>query len=154
MSLIPRFAAYAAAFERAYESNEWSDVEDFFSEDVVYEIGLPILGETLREGRDEVLAWFPDVLDRFDRQFDSRELELLDGPTEKDDEVWILGTATYRSEGFPDLVLELEETIRYEGDDIIHLVDSYTDEMKAQVRAYALEHGEALGIDWSETSEE
>jgi hypothetical protein len=153
MSVIPRFAAYAAAFERAYESNEWSEVEDFLGEDVVYEIGMPLLGDAVREGRDEVLAWFPDVLDRFDRQFDSRELELLDGPTEKDDEVWILGAATYRSEGFPDLVLELEETIRFEGDDIVHLVDLYTDEVQAQTRAYLLEHGEALGIDWSKTDE-
>jgi hypothetical protein len=35
VSSIPRFAAYAVAFEKAYASDDWSLVEDFFTEDAV-----------------------------------------------------------------------------------------------------------------------
>ena len=38
---IPRFGAYAAAFEKAFENDDWSVVEPFFHEDAVYEVALP-----------------------------------------------------------------------------------------------------------------
>jgi len=146
MSHIPRFVEYAGAFEHAYESDDWSELEAYFIEDSVYEIGLPILGAERCEGRAAVLAWFPDVLDRFDRRFASRELGLLEGPTEEGSEVRIRGTATYTAEGVPDFVLELVETLRFDGDRIAHLEDRYTAEMKAETEAYIREHGAKLGI--------
>ena len=42
MSHIARFAAYAAAFEEAVASDDWSPLEPFFTDHVVYEVGLPI----------------------------------------------------------------------------------------------------------------
>ena len=148
MSAIPRFVAYAAEFEKSFESDDWSLLEPFFHEDAVYEIGLPLLGRERCEGRDAILAWFPDVLDRFDRRFASRTLELLEGPEEKQDgEVWIRGSATYRSEGFPDFVLVLEETVRFEDDRIVYLEDRYTAEMAAETERFARDYGPKLGID-------
>ena len=146
MSYIDRFAAYAAAFETAYASDDWSAVKAFFTEDACYEIGLAALGAERCDGRDAILAWFPEVLDRFDRRFASRELALLDGPKETGNEVWFRGTATYSAEGVPDLVLELEETMRFEGDRIAYLADRYTPEMRATAEAYLQQHGETLGI--------
>ena len=35
MSNIARFAAYAAAFEKSFESDDWTGVEPFFAEDAV-----------------------------------------------------------------------------------------------------------------------
>ncbi len=147
MSDIPQFAAYAAAFEKAFESDDWSSLEEFFSEDAVYEIGLPILGAERCANRDEIFAWFKDVLDRFDRRFESRTLELLEGPKEEDGTVWIRGSATYRAEGVPDFVLILEESIRFEDGRIVHLEDRYSDEMAAETERFLDEYGAALGID-------
>ena len=147
MSNIPRFVAYAAEFEKAFESNDWSLLEPFFAEDAVYEIGLPLLGRACCEDRTAILAWFPDVLDRFDRRFESRALELLDGPKEEGGAVWIRGSATYRSEGVPDFVLVLEETVRFEGDRITHLEDRYTAEMAAETEQFVREYGPKLGIE-------
>lgn len=147
MSLIPRFAEYAAAFEKAYESDDWSEVEAFFDEDAVYEVGLPLLGASRCEGRVAILAWFKDVLDRFDRRFESRELRLLEGPKESDGEVWIRGTATYRLAGLPDLTLLLEESVRFEHDRIVHLEDRYSPEMVAETEAYLRDHSAKLGFE-------
>jgi hypothetical protein len=147
MSLIGRFASYAAAFEKAFESDDWSVVEPFFKEDAVYEISLdPPMGGRF-EGRPAILAYFKDILDRFDRRFASRDLALLDGPTERDDSVWIRGSATYSAPGVPDFVLELEETVHFDGDHIDRLEDHYEDAMKRAIADYLAEHGPKLGID-------
>lgn len=146
MSQIARFAAYAAAFERAYESDDWSEVGSYFADDAVYEIGLPILGAERCEGRSAIVAWFKEVLDRFDRRFETRELTLLEGPRQGGDEVWIRGTATYTARGVPDLVLTLAETIRFDGDEIVHLADHYTPEMLEGTVRYVIEHRAALGM--------
>lgn len=146
MSHIPRFAAYAAAFESAFENDDWSVLEEFFAEDAVYEVGLPILGTERCEGRTAILAWFPAVLDSFDRHFATRELTLIEGPREEGDEVWIRGTATYTGDGVPDFVLELEETVRFDGDRIVLLEDRYAPEMAAATEAYLRQYGAKLGI--------
>jgi len=146
MSLIPRFAAYAAAFEKAFETDDWFEVTPFFTEDAVYDIGLSTLGAERVEGRDAILSWFRDVLDRFDRRFASRELALLEGPVEEGDTVRLRGTATYRSPGVQDFVLELEERLRFEGDLIAHIEDRYTESMKQAAEAYVTRYGPSLGI--------
>lgn len=146
MSKIPRFAAYAAAFEQAVETDDWSLVEPFFTEDAVYEVPLgPPLGGRF-EGRAAILRYFKRVLDGFDRRFASRELALLEGPREEADSVWIRGSATYRAAGVPDFVLELEETAHFEGDRIRRLADRYEPAMEKAIDAYVAAHGLKLGL--------
>lgn len=146
MSKIPRFAAYAAAFEKCVASDDWSQLEPFFTEDAVYDVPVaPPLGGR-HEGRAAVLAFFQDILDRFDRRFESRELALLEGPKETGDAVWIRGSATYRAAGVPPLVLELEETATFEGDRIRLLQDRYEPAMEKAVAEYLKAYGEQLGI--------
>jgi hypothetical protein len=146
MPLIPRFAAYAAAFEKSYASDDWSEVEPFFTEDAVYETGLgPPFGGTVG-GRAAILAYFRDVLDRFDRRFASRELALLAGPKETGDSVWIRGSATYRAAGVPDFTLELEETATFAGDRIRRLEDRYTPAMQQAIADHLKAYGGKLGI--------
>jgi len=146
VSKIPRFAAYAAAFEKSFESDDWSLVEPFFSEDAVYHVDLePPMGGRF-EGRTAILAYFKEVLDRFDRRFESREIALLAGPKEEGDSVWIRGSATYRASGVPDFVLVLEEIVHFEGDRIRLLEDRYEPAMKKEISAYLEAHGEKLGI--------
>ena len=50
-------------------------------------------------------------------------------------------------EGIPDLVLVLEETVRFEGDRIVSLEDRYTAEMVAEIERFVAEYGPKLGLD-------
>jgi hypothetical protein len=51
MSKTAYFGVYAAAFEEAYVSDDWSMVEPFFTEDATYQINLdPPMGGVLRRG--------------------------------------------------------------------------------------------------------
>jgi hypothetical protein len=145
MSNIPRFAAYAAAFEKAYESDDWREVGSFFSDDAVYEVGIDLSLGTRFAGRDAILAYFKAVLDGFDRRFESRSLELLEGPVDQGDTVRIRGAATYRAAAVPELVLVLDEIVTFDGDLIVHLEDRYDEEMKQAIAAYLKEHDDTLG---------
>jgi len=147
MSKIARLAAYAAAFEKAYESDDWAVVRPFFAEGAVYDAGVaPLLGGRAT-GREAILDHFRAVLDGFDRRFESRELALLEGPLEEGATVRIRGTATYRADGFPELVLTLDEIVTFEGEAIVHLEDRYDAAMQDELEAYVREHGEALGFE-------
>ena len=146
MSKIARFGAYAAAFEKAFENDDWSVVEPFFTEDAVYDAGeLPHFGGRI-EGRDAILAHFKTVLDAFDRRFESRGIELTEGPFEEGDTVRIVGSAIYRSPGVPELVLSLEERATFEGDRIALLEDIYDRAKADEATAYIEAHREKLGI--------
>jgi hypothetical protein len=147
MSSIPRFAAYAAAFEKAYESNDWSLVEPFFTEDAVYEVhDFPEpLGGVVR-GRGEILAYFDRILNGFDRKFGSRAVELLEGPRESDGAVWLKGRAIYTTPGLPNLVFDLEETATFAGDRIRLLEDRYEATEIAKVLEWARAYGDKIGI--------
>ena len=147
MSNVPHFASYAAAFEKAFENDDWSVVEPFFREDAVYEVGIqPPLGGVF-EGRDAILAYFKWALDNLDRKFETREIELLEGPRETGDAVWIRGTATYNAADVPPLVLELEETVTFDDGRIVRLEDRYQPEMADALAAYLREHRDAIGFD-------
>jgi len=146
MSSIPRFAGYAAAFEKAYASDDWSDLAAFFSEDAVYEAELPPPLGGRFEGREAILAYFKQVLDGFDRRFASRTVTLLEGPTEVDGTVWIRGRGGYTSPHAPDLEFELEETAEFEGERIRRLRDRYDDETRRVLADYLEAHGAKLGL--------
>ena len=99
------------------------------------------------EGRATILAYFKAVLDGFDRRFESRELELIEGPTEDGNTVRIRGSATYRAANVPELVLVLDEIVTFDGDEIVRLEDQYDDAMQQELEAYLDEHGATLGFD-------
>lgn len=143
---IARFAAYAAAFEKAYASDDWSGVAPFFYEDAVYEVqaGPPFGGRF--EGRDAILAYFKRILDGFDRRFDERTVGLVAGPTEQGGRVWLRGRAGYRKAGVPDLGFELEEIAHFEGERIRWLEDRYDRATGQAVQAWLGRHGATLGL--------
>src|SRR5262245_40114263 len=111
---IPRFVTYAAAFEKAYASNDWSLVEPYFHEDAVYEVRdlPPPIGGVVR-GRAAILAYFDRVVNGFDKKFASRTVLHRDGPRESDGEVWVKGGVRYTAPGVPDLEFDLEETATF-----------------------------------------
>src|SRR5262245_10635114 len=146
MSISERFVAYAAAFETAFMTDDWSVVEPYFTEDPVYTGPLepPLGGRFL--GRGSILAYFKDVLDRLDRRFETREPALLEGPRVEGRAVWVRGRVIYRASGVPDAVVEVEETAQFEGDQICQLEDRYDPAMQDRIAAYLAAHGKKLGI--------
>ena len=144
MGMIERYAAYAAAFEEAYESDNWSVLEPYFTEEAVYDfIAAPPLGGR-HEGRATVLNDFKDAVNGFDRLFKSRKVDLLEGPVEKDGDVWVRWAATYELEGAPDLRMEGEDRASFAGDRIRLLEDRVTDEEGAKIGTYMAAHGGKL----------
>ncbi len=147
MSNKERFQAYAMAFEKAFESDDWTIVAPYFAEDAVYEVpgGPPFGGK--HEGKAAILAAFKQALDGFDRRFDSRELELLEGPTTENGSVWLRWCATYRAGGLPNLRIEGEETADFENGCIKRLEDHIPESESERTLAFLGAHGSRLGLD-------
>ena len=145
MFYVERFAAYAATFEKAFESGDFSLLEPHFTEDAVYDVGTTLLGPAV-EGREAIFAHFDASTRGFDKCFETRTLNRLEGPTEKGDSVWIHGSVIYSAAGVPDLVLDLEETAYFDGDRIERLEDRYTKEMEEKFLQYVDDYGKKLGF--------
>lgn len=144
MSMIDRFLAYAAAFEEAYASDNWSMLEPFFTEDAAYHfLAPPPIGGKF-EGRAAVFAQFKNSVNGFDRRFDTRKVDVLEGPIEKDGGVWLRWRASYTRAGIPDLVMEGEERAVFVGDRIKLLEDRATEAEVQKVGAYFGQYGAKL----------
>lgn len=141
MSARDRYDAYFDAFEDAYDSDDWSEVEAFFTEDAVYEVvGSPMLAGKV-EGRDAVMARFKAALDGLDRKFPvKRRIEVLDGVEEQDGYVKIPGRVHYEIPGAPTLHLHMEEEAWFRGDRIERLVDHIPDAEARKMAAHVAEH--------------
>jgi hypothetical protein len=146
MSMIPHFVKYAAAFEEAYASDDWSQVAPFFTDAAVYEARLPVPLGGRFEGPAAILAYFKFVLDNFDRRFASREIGLVSGPREEGDSVSLRGFARYVAPGVPDLYFELDMTVWLDGDRIHKMEDRYDAATIADLETYLRDHGAKLGI--------
>jgi hypothetical protein len=144
MGIVDRYLAYAAAFEEAYASDDWSKLEPYFTEDAVYAFIAPAPFGGEYKGRAAVLTQFQHSVNSLDRRFDSRKVEILEGPTEKDGVVWMRWAATYALVGAPDCRMEGEERAVFAGDRISRLEDSMSDAEASRVGAYYAQHGAKL----------
>ena len=144
MGIVDHFVAYAAAFEEAYANNNWAQLEPFFTEDAIYVNAAPAPFGGEYKGRTAVLTQFQTSANAFDRRFDSRKLDILEGPIEKDGAVWIRCAVLYTLTGAPDCRIEAEERALFTGDRIARLEDSMTDAETERVGAYLAQHGTKL----------
>lgn len=145
MDPVDRFKEYAAAFEDVFKSNDWTLLERFFTEDAVYELVGAEFFEGRHEGRDAIFAALEASLENFDRRFETRELEILEGPALKEGDVWLRWRASCRTPGVPELVIDGQELVRFEGERIVRLVDVFPPEM-GQISQYWFEqYGDQLG---------
>jgi hypothetical protein len=144
VDFVARFQQYADAFEEVVESDDWSRLEPYFTESAVYEVhAAPPFGAR-DEGRDEVFAAPKASLDANDRRFDSRDLEIVEGPELRGGAVWFRWRARFERVGTPGMVLEGVETARFEGERIALLEDTFTDESQAAVLQFLGAYGDRL----------
>ena len=120
---IATFLRYADAFERAYASDNWEEVREFFAEEAVYEVegGGPMAG--IWKGRDLIVAHLMESVNQFDRTYDSRALSVTSGPEMRNGGVHVGWRAAYTKAGRPDVVVDGEEEAWFRDGKIIRLKD-------------------------------
>ena len=140
MVIADRFQAYADAFEAAYADDDWSRLEEYFTEDCEYDAGQG--PEHVTRGRDNLLAWFQGAVNDFDRKMDSREIVFAEAPRETSSGVvTVPWKAIFKKSGAPALVMSGIETAEFEGDRIRVLRDAYDEGVPELIDAWMSEHG-------------
>lgn len=137
MSIADRYLAYAEAFEESYQDDDWSRIQQYFTENAVYE------GTPDAMGRDALLAKLKAGVDAFDRRMDSRTPD-FQTPTVEGNTLTMSWTVTYTKAGAPDLVLKGVETAVFEGDRIALLRDTFDPEAESSMQKWLTEHGAKL----------
>jgi hypothetical protein len=96
MSIIERFVAYAADFEKTLADDDWSRLGQYFSKDAVYRVESDLFGCELT-GPDRIFAGMKKSLDGFDRNFPEREIAMTKGPDVEGDEMRVSWTSPSRA---------------------------------------------------------
>ena len=135
---IERYLAYADAFERSYADDDWTRIEQYFTEDAVY------AGEPEARGRAEVVAKLKSAVDGFDRNMDSRVLE-METPTMDGSTLQVRWQVTFSKADCPDLVITGTEVAEFQGDRIALLRDDFDPDAQSAMQAWMTEHGAGLG---------
>ena len=138
MSIAERYQAYADAFEVSLESDDWSQIEPYFTEDAVYEGG-----DTEAVGRASILEKLEGSVNTFDRKMDAR-IPVFEEPTAEGNEVTVRWTVTYQKAGAPDLVISGIEKATFEGDRIARLRDEFDPEALKAMGEWMSAHGAKL----------
>ncbi len=138
MGIQDRYQAYADAFEESFVDDDWSRIEQYFTEDAVYE-GDP---EDAR-GREAVLAKLTGGVDAFDRKMDKRSPD-FQPPTVDGNTLTMKWTVTYEKAGAPDLAISGVETAVFEGDRIARLRDVFDPEAQKAMGEWMAKHGAKL----------
>ena len=137
MSIADRYQAYADAFEESYVDDDWSRIEEYFTEDAVYE------GDPDARGREAVLAKLKGGVDGFDRKMDNRIPE-FQTPTVEGNTLQMRWTVTYEKAGAPDLVISGVETAVFEGERIALLRDQFDPDAQKGMGEWMAKHGAKL----------
>ena len=140
MSIQDIFLAYAEDFERSYESNDWSNLAQYFTENASYDSGD---GQPIAQGRDAVLQKFESAVDGLDRKMGQREIIAGELSTEGDTVV-LKWTARYTTGGLPELAINGTEYARFEGERMVELRDVIDEQSLAIVGEWMAAHGDSL----------
>ena len=137
MSIEDRYQAYAEAFEESYVDNDWSRIEQYFTEDAVYE------GEPDARGRDAVIAKLNGGVDAFDRKMDKRTPD-FQTPTVDGNTLVMKWTVSYQKASAPDIAISGVETAVFEGDRIARLRDEFDPAAQKAMGEWMAEHAAKL----------
>jgi hypothetical protein len=134
VTLVERFEAYAADFERTFVDDDWGRLEQYFTEDAVY--STPANGLRV-SGRENVLATLRAAVSGFDRRCDSRSLASTEGPRQEGKGVFRRWIGRFTVAGAPDLEIEGTERAMYRGGRIELLEVTLSRETLARLINYA-----------------
>ena len=137
MNIKDRYLAYADAFEESFDDDDWSRIEQYFTEDAVYD------GDPPARGRRAVLAKLKTGVDNFDRRMDSRTPD-FQAPTVSGNTLTMKWTVSYTKDGLPDLVISGTETAVFKGDRIASLRDDFEPKAQQALGNWMSKHGAAL----------
>lgn len=145
MSRLERFLRYAQAFELAQAADDFSIIAPFFAPGAVHHVTAdgPLAADD--RGRDTVVAGLRASVHGLERRFDLRVPEILEGPVERDDGVWMrFGMRLVRA-GLPELCFEGDHWTRYDAEGaIVRIDEEILDGGDRAVEAYLKEHDAAL----------
>ena len=100
VALTDRYEAYAADFERTFVDDDWSRLEQYFTEDAVY--STPTNGLRV-SGRASLLGALRAAVSSFDRHCDTRQLVTTEGPRQEGNKLIREWDADLTLRGAPDL---------------------------------------------------
>ncbi|HEY5680803.1 MAG TPA: nuclear transport factor 2 family protein [Pseudomonadales bacterium] len=123
MSNLPTFGAYAAAFEESLQDDDWTRLEQYFSEDASYRPG----DGTEAIGREAVLQALQASVNQLERKCDSRDPVGEPELSESGDTITLKFTVKYTKEGLPDLMLSGYETVQFSDGRILKMEDVLDD---------------------------
>ena len=145
MSILDRYLEYARAFEETMADDDWTRLEQYFTEDSVHREGEG--ADSDATGRSQVIESLKASVEAFDRRMDSRELRFTEGPREEGERILAKWEAKYAKSGAPDVVLFGTETAVFRGDRICLLQDVFDPKAEADLAAWLKDHGASLQAD-------
>ncbi len=137
MAILDRYLAYADAFERSYEDDDWSRLEQYFTPDSIYE------GDPPASGRAALLGKLKTGVDNFDHRMDSRTLK-FEKPTVEGNTLRVKWRAAYTKRDLPDLVISGVEIAEFDGDRIARMRDEFDPDAQKAMGEWMAKHGAAL----------
>jgi hypothetical protein len=143
MDIMQQFMAYAGDFERTLADDDWTRLRRYFADGAVYEVKAKSFGCHLT-GPAAIFAGMKKSLDGFDRKFGKRDIEVTSGPEISGEEIRMGWKVIYTKEGLPPFVLRGRSAVRYAGDKIIYLADSYDPSVAGELAAWQRESGVEL----------
>jgi hypothetical protein len=142
MSIVDRFNSFAADFEKCVGDDQWSRLGKYFVEDATYlNVGGP---DPKVEGREAIIRFLKNDVERFDRRFDSRTLEGLTEPTAIGKNLSRKWRCTFKLRGAPDLVTEGTARYEFSGTLIRAIEEEITPESMRDFMQWMKEHGSKL----------
>lgn len=142
MTLTEAFVSQRLAFEAAYKTDDWSDLDRFFQEDVVYEV-LNSPYHSVVEGRANVLTALRRSVQGFDRKC-KRSFGSDQKFYEEGSNFIVHGTIEYQRGDSPPLQLSLWEIATYRDGRIARLMDIYDPGSKEEVEEWMAKWGHGL----------
>lgn len=119
--------AYLSAFEVAYDTDDWSCLDPYFTEDAVYEVrGIAPFGGKW-QSLTAIKSQFKNIVDAFDRRFVKRVPEAAGRPTQRGDTIHFGWRARYLLTDGSEFVLAGRSAARFRNGKISELIDEITD---------------------------
>lgn len=122
--MIETWQNWIAAFDLAFETDDWTEAQTYLTEDVVYVVaGVPFACDL--RGRNAVIGGFRKSLENFDRKFDSRRWEAVDLKVWANHAITGLAKGRYELRGKPPITFAARSAWFFRGTQISLMTDIY-----------------------------